>query len=334
MPMLWLQIALSLDISPGMSMRVLSRHGLSRREFFARALAASSTAALWRGGAWSCLAAQKTVPPIVVFSKVYQALKLSFEDAAAVTAEAGLDGVDCPVRPGGEILPERAAEEMPRYVAALRKRRLDMPLLTTAITSTASPHTEEILGTAKRLGAQFYRLGFIERELAIPAKKQCREMKAQLKDLAALNQQIGIGAIVQNHSPAGRTYLGGDLTELIDIVQGFDPAQIGVAFDIGHALMVHGDQWRAHFEKLKPHIKVVYVKDVTRDGHWLPFGQGAIGGLGYFKLLRQMGYRAPISLHVEFDWTEQGKSKTRAALVKALGDSARALKRWLEEAQG
>jgi sugar phosphate isomerase/epimerase len=316
-----------------MSMSILSRHGLSRREFIARALALSSTAALWRGGARACLAAEKTVPPIVVFSKVYQALKLNYEDAAAVTAEAGLDGVDCPLRPGGEILPEHAAAEMPLYVAALRKRNLSMPLLTTAITSAASPRTEEILRTAKGFGVQYYRLGFVERQLAIPWERQCREIRAQLKDLAVLNQQIGIGAIFQNHSPSGRTYVGGNLAELCDIVQGFDSAQIGVAFDIGHALVVHGDQWRAHFEKLKPHIKVVYVKDVTRDGRWVPFGQGDIGRLGYFKLLRQMGYRAPICLHVEFDWTEKGKSKTREALVKALRDSSRVLKQWLDEAQ-
>jgi sugar phosphate isomerase/epimerase len=316
---LWLQIGLSLAISSRMSRRILSRYGLSRREFITRAVTLSSTAALWRGGASSCLAAEATVPPVVAFTKVYQALKLNFEDAAAVTAEAGLDGVDCPVRPDGEILPERAEEEMPRYVAALRKRHLNMPLLTTAITSASSPHTEEILRTAKQLGVQFYRLGFIERLSAVPWETQCREIKAQLKDLAALNRQIGIGALFQNHSPAGRTYVGGNLPELLELVQGFDPAQIGVAFDIGHALVVHGDRWRPHFEKLKPHLKVVYVKDVTRDGRWVPFGQGDIGRLGYFKLLRQMDYRAPISLHVEFDWTEKGKAKTRAALVKALG---------------
>ena len=243
-----------------------SRHGsLSRRDFLSRALAASSAATLCGSDVLSSFGAAQVIPPIVVFSKVYQELKLNFEDAAAVTAEAELNGVDCPVRPGGEILPERAQEEMPRYVAALRKRSLTMPLLTTAITSASSPHTEEILRTAQKLGVQSYRTGFIERQQAVSVEQQCREVKAQLKELAALNRQIGVGAIVQNHSPAGRAYLGGNLTELYDLVQGFDPAQVGVAFDIAHALVVHGDQWRAHFEKLKPYIKVVYIKDVTRD---------------------------------------------------------------------
>ena len=116
---------------------------------------------------------------------------------------------------------------------------------------------------------------------------------------------------------------------MYDIVKDFDPAQIGVAFDIGHALVVHGDDWRRHFEKLKSHLKVAYVKDVTRGGRWVPFGQGDIASTGYFKLLKQMGYRAPVSLHIEFDWSDGGKSKTRAALLEALQGSARVLRRWL-----
>jgi sugar phosphate isomerase/epimerase len=302
---------------------------LSRRDFLARSTVAASATALCGSPALSCLAADKLVSPIVVFSKVYQALKLGFDDAAALTVEAGLDGIDCPVRPGGEVLPERVAEDLPRYAEALRKRNLRVPLLTTAITSASSPHAEEIVRTAKKLGVQFYRLGFINRQTDAPAGKQVREIKAQLKDLAALNKQVGIGAIFQNHSPAGRTYVGGDLAELYEIVQGFDPAQIGVAFDIGHALVVHGDDWRRHFEKLKSHLKIAYVKDVARAGRWVPFGQGDVASTGYFKLLRQMGYHAPISLHIEFDWNDGGKSKTPAALLNALKESSQTLKRWL-----
>ena len=240
-----------------------------------------------------------------------------------------MDGIDCPVRPGGEILPEHAARELPQYAAALKKRGLQLPLLTTAITSVSSPCAEEILRTAKKLGVQYYRLGFTNTQTDAPPGKQVREIRAQLKDLAALNKEVGIGAIFQNHSPSGRSYVGGDLSELYDIVKDFDPAQIGVAFDIGHALVVHGDDWRRHFERLKSHLKVAYVKDVTRGGSWVPFGEGDIASTGYFKLLKQMGYRAPVSLHIEFDWNDGGKSKTRSALLKALQESARVLRRWL-----
>lgn len=269
-----------------------------------------------------------TAIPIVVFSKVYQELKLGFTEAADVTAEAGLDGVDCPLRAGGEIAPERAAAELPRYVEALRARGLQLPLLTTDITRVSSPKAEEILRTAKSLGIHYYRLGFIYQQK--DAAQQVREVRARLKELAALNKEIGICGLLQNHSPdPNHAYFGGDLAELTQAVEGFAPDQIGVALDIAHALVVHGAAWRPFFERLKPHFKIAYVKDVQLPRNWVPFGQGALAGSGYFELLRQMQYQAPVSLHVEFDWTDHGKSKTRSGLVKALQNSGRVLRSWL-----
>ena len=309
-----------------------SSSAFSRRDFLMKTALASSTAAVAGNAAFSTLAAEKLSCPIVVFSKVYQTLKLNFEDAAALTAEAGLDGIDCPVRPGGEVLPERVTEDLPRYAEALRKRNLQLPLLTTAITSTASPNAEQILRTAKKLGVQFYRLGFIEPQKDVPLPKQIAEIKADLKDLAALNQQIGIGALFQNHSPSGKTYVGGNLDDLHEIVKDFDPAQIGVAFDIGHALVVHGQDWRRYFDKVKSHLKVAYVKDVQPGGRWVAFGGGELAQTGYFSLLKQMSYHAPISLHIEFKWADKDGSQTRPALLKALKESADVLKKWLAEA--
>jgi L-ribulose-5-phosphate 3-epimerase len=303
---------------------------LSRRDFITQAALGASAVAL-STVVPKVGATENLYPPIVVFSKVYQTLSLNFDDAAEVTAEAGLDGVDPPLRPEGEILPERANEDLPRYVEAMHKRKLQLPLLTTAIVSTTSPHTEDILRAAKKSGVQFYRVGFIDRKG--DSQKQVSEFKAQLKDLAALNKQIGIGALIQNHSPAGHgNYLGGDLNDMREIVSGFDPSQIGVAFDIGHAIIVHKEEWRPRFETLKSHIKVVYVKDAKMAGRWVPFGEGDVGHIGYFKLLKEMGYNAPISMHIEFDWTQKGKTKTREALVKTLKESAGVLRKWLMEA--
>ena len=111
----------------------LSMSTVSRRQFVRKTTAAATALAFSPWSLRSAFAAEKFSPPIVVFSKVYQTLSLSFDEAAAVTAEAGLDGVDAPLRPGGEILPERATEELPRYVETMHERKLQLPLLTTAI---------------------------------------------------------------------------------------------------------------------------------------------------------------------------------------------------------
>ena len=300
---------------------------LSRRDFVQTAGVAAATVSAGLATLHSWARPAKAASPIVVFSKVYQALKLTFAQAAEVTAEAGIDGVDCPVRPGGEILPENAAKDLPRYVEALRSRGLTMPLLTTAITGVESPHTEDILQAAKAAGVQYYRLGFIPRNGDLP--EQIKSVREKLIPLAALNKKIGIGALIQNHSPAGKSFLGGDLAEMEAVLEGFDPAQIGLAFDIGHAWVVHGPQWRTHFDKLKPYFKIAYVKDVKPGPQWVRFGEGDLAGTGYFRLLRELNYHAPVSLHIEFDWMEEGKAKDRAHLVSAIKESAAVLRSWL-----
>jgi L-ribulose-5-phosphate 3-epimerase len=303
----------------------------SRRRFIAQTGLASAAAALWPADAAFAAGPARLSPPIVVFSKIYQELKLNFDEAAEATAQAELPGIDCPVRAGGEVLPERVGEDLPRYAEALRKRNLKIALITSGITSTASPNAEQVLQEAKKLGVKFYRLGFIERKTDGTAQ-QLAEIKAQLKDLAALNKQVGLCSMLQNHSPSGHGYIGGDVGELHEIVKGFDPAEVGVAFDIGHALVVHGDKWPEYFERIKSHLKVAYVKDVKRPGRWVAFGQGDVAQSGYFTRLKEMNYNAPMSLHIEYDWAEKGTPKTRPALVNVVKHSADVLKKWLAEA--
>src|SRR5579859_2407973 len=177
------------------------RSPIPRRDFLARTFTAGAALAWSAPAIWA--ASDAAAPsPIVVFSKIYQELKLDFEQAAATTRQAGLNGVDCPVREGGEILPENAAEQLPRYAEILQKQGLQIPLLTTGITSVKSPHAETILRTARKLGIRYYRFGFIAGDSTL-SQQRITEIRAQLKDLAALNKEVGICVLLQNHSPSG-----------------------------------------------------------------------------------------------------------------------------------
>jgi sugar phosphate isomerase/epimerase len=289
---------------------------------------ASAALAACAGSSLPGLAAGLSACPIVVFSKIYQELNLNFESSAALTAEAGLDGIDCPVRPGGEILPERAAEDLPRYAEILGRKQLKLHLVTSGITGVASPYAEPILRAAKKQGVGYYRLGFFETEKDWPAGKQAKEIRSSLKDVASMNREIGVCALFQNHSGS----FGANLSDLRDVVSEFDPAQIGVAFDIGHAILIHGEDWKVHFEAIAPHLRVAYIKDAKHGASWVRFGEGEIARTGYFKRLQQLGYSAPFSLHIEFDWSDKGKSRNRESLLKALQQSRAVLKQWTEQA--
>lgn len=307
---------------------------LTRREFI-KTTGIAAAAGLTFGMAPQAHAASALSGcPVTVFSKVYQELKLGFEDAARLTAEAGLDGIDCPVRAGGEIVPEKAKDEMPRYAEALRGHNARMLLLTTGILGVDSPNAEDILRTAKKLGVRYYRLGSVTRNKdAALGKAELTEIQAKLKDLAAMNREIGVTALAQNHSPSGRSaYLGGDLVELAELMAPFKPEEIGVAFDIGHALIVHKDQWTAHFEKLKSHLQIAYVKDPGPENGFVPFGAGRVQQTDFFKRLKALNYSAPVSMHIEFDWSNKRAALTRDALLKALKASTEVVRNWLATA--
>jgi sugar phosphate isomerase/epimerase len=215
---------------------------------------------------------------------------------------------------------------MPRYAEALAQHKLRMLLLATGIQGVDSPHAREILVTGKKLDIRYYRLGFWLHQPGQPEEKLLGEVRARLKELAAMNRELGMCAIFQNHSPwnnKGKGPVGGDLNELYGLVKTFDPREIAVAFDLGHAIIVHKDQWRVQYERLAPHIRVVYVKDVQRPSRFLPFGQGEFGRSGFFPLLARTNYRAPLSLHMEYEWAPKGQS-----LVAALKENRRVLGQW------
>lgn len=310
-----------------------AQSNFSRRQFLSRTAALTAATALGDLGSPPLLGAGEFAPPVVVFSKIYHELHLSLDDSAALTAEVGLDGVDCPVRSSDQIRPERVREDLPRYVELLRQRHLQLPLLTTTIVSPETPHARDILTTARALGARYYRVGYTSLKAGGNMAQLIEQTRAQLQALAALNKEIGVCALVQNHSPSRPNGpLGGDLNDLFALVQDLPPDQVGVAFDLGHAILVHGDQWSAHFERLQPHIRVAYLKDVRRGQGFVRFGEGEFRQMDFFTRLKRMGYRAPLSLHIEYPWTKPGEPPTRAALAAALQDSLRVVRQWIAAA--
>ena len=219
---------------------------------------------------------------------------------------------------------------MPRLAGILKRHKLKLLLLTTAISSPATPHAETVLRTAAKLGVKYYRLNWWRYRDAASSEQLFREIKAQLKDLAAMNKQLGICGIYQNHSKGG--YVGAKLSDMLEVLHELNPRQIGLAFDIGHAVVEIGDGWRAEFEMVKSHFKVAYVKDAKRSGQFVAFGEGDIALTGYFKMLNLLHYNAPISMHTEYEYAGKGNPKTRAGLVAAMRHDLQIMQGWLQSA--
>src|ERR1700683_5098691 len=94
---------------------------------------------------------------VSIFSK--QLLFLQGDALANAAAESGFDGVDLAVRKGGHIEPSRVRDDLPKLVATIRRRGLEVTMLTTDIVDADTAYAEDILSTMSALGIHHYRWG-------------------------------------------------------------------------------------------------------------------------------------------------------------------------------
>ena len=130
---------------------------------------------------------------ICVFTKPLQSL--SFDDLAEQVAKLGFDGLEAPIRLGGHMEPEVVPDKLPIMVEALRKRGLKISIMTSGINDPDRVLTEVILQTAAKLGIRRYRMGYLKYDPNIPVAKQLAEWRPQLRDLAAMNRDLGLSLI-------------------------------------------------------------------------------------------------------------------------------------------
>lgn len=264
--------------------------------------------------------------PIIAFSKPFQ--NLNPLETADLLAEIGYDGIECPVRKNGQVLPARVEDDLPKMHDALSKFGLALTLITTDI-AAVSPLNEKVLRTAAKLGVKRYRLTSFHYDLAKAIPPQLAQLKPALRDLAGLNRELGISGGIQNHS--GSDYIGAPLWDLHDLLKDIDPKHLGVCFDIGHATLEGGYSWPIQAKLIEPLLMCVYVKDFAwqkkdngSKAEWRPLGEGSVSRK-FFAWLKTSSYRGPISQHCEY--LHGSGREERAQMKKDLA----VLKEWLRD---
>ena len=263
--------------------------------------------------------------PIIGFSKPFQTL--GPEQTADTVAEIGWDGIECPVRAKGQVLPERVEEDLPKFVEALRQRGKVIHLITTDVRNPSQPLTQKVLRTAAKLGIKRYRLTFWKYAKDKPIPAQLDEIRAELRELAALNQELGLQAGFQNHS--GADYVGAPVWDIWQLVRELNPKLVGACFDIGHATLEGGYSWPSTARLMEPHLAAVFVKDfVWKKGEkgwkaeWCPLGEGMVNK-SFFAWLKKTSFAGPISQHHEYD---HGEGKP---MIAKMQQDLRVLREWL-----
>jgi sugar phosphate isomerase/epimerase len=204
----------------------------------ASGLATRTTAARAAGALTFCL-----------FSKHLPELKWS--DLGRAVKDAGFDGVDLTVRPQGHVLPERAADDLPRAIDAIKAHGVSVPMITTELTSPDAPTAKPILQAAAKSGVRYFKTGYWRYTSSSDVRAQIAAAGTALKGLAVLAREYGIELGFHNH--AG--YIGGALWDIAPAIDQLDPRHAGYYFDPRHAVAEGGaGAWKSATYLVAPRL--------------------------------------------------------------------------------
>jgi L-ribulose-5-phosphate 3-epimerase len=308
------------------------RSSLTRREFLVSTSAAAA-------GVLPIVQAASSAPPfrgtICLFSKHLPSL--DWGRMAQRAGEVGFKGIDLTVRRGGHVLPERAAEDLPRAVEAIREKGLEVPMITTELVSVTDPAAHPILSAAGRLGIPYFKTGYYRYQF-VDVRKELEKAGAQFRELAAVAGSYGVQAGYHNH--AG--YMGGPLWDVATFIERLDPRWAGYYFDVRHAVAEGGSAgWKIAFNLIASRVKMVAMKDFFWDnssGRWrdtnCPLGEGMVDWKGYFSMLAGAAFQGPVSLHLEYPIAGSGDDELVENTLQAASRDLRFLREGLSAAYG
>src|SRR5574340_313553 len=251
-------------------------------------------------------AASKPGLPICAFSKHFQWTDV--RGAAELCASLGYDGLDLTLRKGGHVLPERVEEDLPKAIATAKSAGLTVPMVTSDIVDTRTPHAETVIKTLAKHGVRNYRWGGFRWAAQGSLPEQLAEFKARVKDLAAMNKQYGVCAMYHTHSGVGQ--VGASFWDLYLLLKDFSPDAVSVNYDVGHATVEGGyGGWIASTRLLLPYMRGIAVKDFywekNAKGQWRPrwcaLGQGMVDFKQFLSMVKAANFTGPLQLHMEYD---------------------------------
>lgn len=331
-----------MPLDPAMELRSSTSAAGTRRTFLRRSAglaAVAVTGGLLRAATGTAVAADAKTStaasggaslaafPIAGFEKHFFE-KYTPEQTAQVWDEIGLD-LELTLRPEGHIKPERAADELPVLAAAMAARKRRILVLASSFTRADDPHIERSLRAARALGITLYRHRGFRYRAGVSPKVQLADFRAQLRDIAALNRELGMQALYQNH--AGADFVGGALWDLDLMLDDIAPAQVAVALDLRHLRVELGRAWPAAIRMIAPRIGSLYVKSFRWDRDRTvetPLAEGIVGP-DMVKLALAGRDSLPVCIHVEYPKHEAVPFTDRARGAAWFRQDAEVTRGWL-----
>jgi L-ribulose-5-phosphate 3-epimerase len=259
---------------------------------------------------------------VSIFSK--HLLFLQGDALAKGALDIGVDGIDLAVRKNGHVEPAVVSQELPKLVKIVRGAGLEVPMITTDIVDAASPYAEDVLRAMQELGIRNYRWGGFTYDYTKPMAPQLEAFKPRVAKLAELNKRYDATAMYHTHS--GPKVVGASIWDLHIILKDFDPAAVGVNYDIGHATIEGGfGGWINSFYITGQHLRGIAVKDCIWEkdakGKWksefVPMGTGMVRFPEFFAMVKQSGFNGPLQIHFEYPLGGANDGKTTLTIPQS-----------------
>ena len=222
-----------------------------------------------------------------------------------IAKQLGFDGVDLTVRPGGHVEPRLSNVDLVRAIEEVRGPGLEVPVITTALTSPFDPTVLPVVAIAGHTQVNLFIAGFF--------RSQNPNYKRDIGGLISVGARYGMAVALHN-------YTGDDVGETswdaVELVAGFDPnGQDSVSVPI-HA----GEQWEVELRRNLPRLRAVALKDfrmMEGQARPCPLGQGIVDWQKFLGILAQAKYYG----HFRCAWTTIQKtrlgSRPRTAPLRA-----------------
>ncbi len=236
---------------------------------------------------------------------------ISIDEACRAAKQAGFDGVDITLRPGGHVLPESVEMGLANARQSADQAGAAIAMATTSITDTSSPYCEDILASCAHYDVRKIKLGYWRYEPFGTLVKQLHAARESLKRITNLAGKYDVMPCVHVHS--GDILANGG-ANLYLILQEFAPDEVGAYVDPMHMTVEGGlSGWEMGLDLLAPWIKLVGMKNFHwiengREDHgqlrfrpqYTPLSEGQAPLPEFMARLTQLGYDGVVSLHSEY----------------------------------
>ena len=245
----------------------------------------------------------RLTPPVCLYSQAL--IDIPYIDLPMVVQDLGFDGVDLTVQPGGHVLPEKAGVSLMPALEAFTGVGLDVPMITTALTSLEDTTAQDILGLASFIKVPFFRPGHWKFTGSPAIEMQLILVQRQVSGLAELARATGMVMGIHNFVEGTE---GAAVADINRVIRPMDARLVGYDFDAAYATVQGGAAGFAPaLAQALPRLKMVSVRDFkwveqaggARRRIACPLGEGVVEWGPFFAALAKARFAGPISVQVD-----------------------------------